>query len=232
MKKAPIKILLAEDEPNFGTVLKSYLNLASYEVDWCINGRQAYSKALNNSYQLCIFDVMMPEMDGFALAKEIRKRNKQIPIIFLTARGLKEDVLKGFKIGADDYLTKPFDSDILLEKIRALLKRQQVVTVDTNPVFTIGRYTFDYSSRNLSINGNDQRLSPKEAELLKLMCLNLGSVISRSEALTKIWKEDNYFTGRSMDVYIAKLRKHLNKDISIKIVNIHGNGFCLNVREL
>lgn len=229
MSDENVKILLAEDEPNFGTVLKSYLNLAKYDVDWCINGQQAYSKVLNHQYHLCIFDVMMPEMDGFALAKEVRKKNKEIPIIFLTARGLKEDVLKGFKLGADDYLTKPFDSDILLEKIKVLLKRNQKEVSDIKYQFEIGQYNFDYSSRSLTFDSEEQRLSPKEADLLALMCQNINSVIPRSEALKKIWKEDNYFTGRSMDVYIAKLRKHLLKDEKIKIINIHGNGFTLKV---
>lgn len=229
MKNKVTSILLAEDEPNFGTVLKSYLNLANYEVDWCLNGKEAYSKILNNHYQLCILDVMMPEMDGFDLAQEIRKKNKQVPIIFLTARGLKEDVLKGFEIGADDYLTKPFDSDILLQKIKVLLKRNQKEMVINTSEMPIGKYTFNYASRTLTYQEREQRLSPKEAELLLMMSQKINSVISRSEALLHIWKEDNYFTGRSMDVYIAKLRKHLNADTSVKIVNIHGNGFSLKV---
>lgn len=230
MNEKSIKILLAEDEPNFGTVLKSYLSLADYQVDWCINGQQAYSKSLNHDYKLCILDVMMPEMDGFTLAKEIRKKNKHIPIIFLTARGLKEDVLKGFKIGADDYLTKPFDSDILLEKIKVLLKRNHNEKLESKSEYAIGKYTFDFTSRQLSLGSEEEHLSPKESELLLLLCQNLDKVITKSEILIKIWKEDNYFTGRSMDVYIAKLRKHLKKDPSLKIVNIHGNGYSLKVK--
>lgn len=227
--KADYKILLAEDEPNFGTVLKSYLSLANYQVEWCVNGKAAYSKFLSSDFDLCILDVMMPEMDGFTLAKEIRKKNSHIPIIFLTAKTLKEDVLKGFKIGADDYLTKPFDSDILLEKLKALLKRNSFIgnKKQVKDEYKIGDFKFTTNTRILSFKNEVNVLSPKESALLIELCKHRNEVISRSETLKLIWKDDNYFTARSMDVYVAKLRKHLKKDSSIRIINIHGNGFQL-----
>jgi DNA-binding response OmpR family regulator len=226
-------ILLAEDEPNFGTVLKSYLSLANYTVDWCKNGKEAYSKLCNTNYDLCILDVMMPEMDGFTLAQEIRKKDLHIPIIFLTAKTLKEDVLKGFKIGADDYLTKPFDSDILLEKLKVLLKRKSSVnnTSTLNDDYLIGDFIFHPATRKLTHFNETFVLSPKESALLLELSKRLNNVMSRSEALKLIWNEDNYFTARSMDVYIAKLRKYLMKDSKIKIINIHGNGFQLLVEH-
>lgn len=227
------KILLAEDEPNFGTVLKSYLSLAKYQVDWCVNGKEAYSKFLSTNYDLCILDVMMPEMDGFTLAKEIRKNNTAVPIIFLTAKTLKEDVLKGFKIGADDYLTKPFDSDILLEKLKVLLKRNEKRSEpeQTASEYEIGHFSFKPNTRKLKLGDEVQVLSPKEADLLIELCKNKNQVTSRSETLKLIWDDDNYFTARSMDVYVAKLRKYLKKDPNISIVNIHGNGFQLMVPD-
>ncbi len=229
MKTDRLKILLAEDEPNFGTVLKSYLNLANYHVDWCKNGKEAYSKVKSEDYDLCILDVMMPEMDGFSLAKEIRKNDQEIPLIFLTAKSLKEDVLEGFKIGADDYLTKPFDSDILLEKVKVLLRRKGRRQIQNQNEFRIGTYLFIPSSRKLIHKNASKVLSPKEAELLTQLCIYQNKVLPRSEALMRIWKEDNYFTGRSMDVYVAKLRKYLSHDQAIQIINIHGNGFQLEV---
>lgn len=222
-----IKILLVEDEPNFGAVLKSYLQLAKYEVDWCKNGKEAFSKIKSKNFHLCILDIMMPEMDGFTLGKEIKETNPNLPFIFLTAKSMKEDVLKGFKIGAEDYLTKPFDSDILLEKIRVILDRKMTETpsVQLNKEIEIGKYTFYPTVRKLKLKDTEIKLSPKENALL-IELLNYGNnVMPRSIALKKIWKEDNYFTGRSMDVYIAKLRKHFAADNSIKIENIHGNGF-------
>lgn len=225
----PVKLLLVEDEPNFGAVLKSYLQLAKYEVDWCKNGAEAFSKIKNQEYQLCILDIMMPEMDGFTLAKEIKNLKVGMPFIFLTAKGLKEDILKGFKLGAEDYLTKPFDSDILLEKIRVILDRNKAI--ESSPKLeeqiAIGNYVFFPSLRKLVIAENEIKLSPKESALLIELIQSKGTILDRSKALEKIWKEANYFTARSMDVYIAKLRKHLSLDDNIRIENIHGNGFEL-----
>ena len=224
-----IKILLVEDEPNFGTVLKSYLQLAKYDVDWCKNGKEAFSKIKTQNFQLCILDIMMPEMDGFTLGKEIKYNNPNLPFIFLTAKGLKEDILKGFKIGAEDYLTKPFDSDILLEKVRVILERKKgsITTIQLKEEIQIGKYYFLPNVRKLKFENDEIKLSPKENALLIELLNYKNNVMPRSVALEKIWKEDNYFTGRSMDVYIAKLRKHLISDSSIKIETIHGNGFEL-----
>lgn len=230
--KNKIRILLAEDEPNFGAVLKSYLHLANYDVEWCNDGKKAYSKFQSDKFDLCILDVMMPEMDGFSLASEIRKKDELMPIIFLTAKVLKEDVLKGFKVGADDYLTKPFDSDILLEKIRVLLKRSSRNTSESKikEEYLLGQFKFNTQNRILSNQEFKKTLSPKEAALLLEFCKHKNQVLSRSKTLELIWKDDNYFTARSMDVYVAKLRKYLKTDSSLSIINIHGNGFQLNER--
>ena len=229
-----LKILLVEDEPNFGAVLKSYLQLANYKVDWCKNGKEAYSRFKNQQYHLCILDVMMPEMDGFSLGKEIKAVNPQLPFIYLSAKGLKEDVLKGFKIGAEDYLTKPFDSDILLEKIKVIMNRHAANgdIVQLPEEISIGNYRFLPNKRKLYyLQEEIQKLSPKESQLLLELLLQKNTVLKRSEALLKIWGEDNYFTTRSMDVYIAKLRKYLSRDNSITIENIHGNGFQLKEEQ-
>lgn len=229
----PLKILLVEDEPNFGEVLKGYLQLAKYKVDWCKNGKEAYSKFQNEEYQLCILDVMMPEMDGFTLGKELKRIKPQLPFIFLTAKGLKEDILKGFKIGAQDYLTKPFDSDVLLEKIKVILDRnvsavEEAVTMNE---IQIGNYTFFPLKRKLLSPQKENKLSPKENQLLTELCKYKDQVLSRKDALIKIWGDENYFTGRSMDVYIAKLRKLLKEDEKIEIENIHGMGFQLRINN-
>ncbi len=227
--KEKTHILLAEDEPNFGSVLCSYLKLANYEVDWCKDGAMAYARFQQKEFHLCIFDVMMPNMDGFQLAQNIRSSNSSIPIIFLTAKSLKEDVLKGFKLGADDYLTKPFDSDILLEKIRVLLERSKITSIEQEQSnYTIGKFNFKVSSRVLSNQQYSHTLSPKESALLLALCKNKNLVLKRSQALNEIWGDDNYFTARSMDVYVAKLRKYLKEDECVSIVNIHGDGFQLN----
>lgn len=225
-------ILLVEDEPNFGTILKSYLNLANYQVEWVKDGKHAFSKFQHESFDLCILDVMMPEMDGFHLGSEIKKIKPELPFIYLTAKGLKEDVLKGFKIGAEDYLTKPFDSDILLEKIKVILQRhhsQNESKRETNSKIEIGKYLFHPSSRKLEFDQKSIKLSPKESHLLVELINYKNEVMPRTNALNKIWGEDNYFTARSMDVYIAKLRKYFKGDDSIRIENIHGNGFQLLV---
>jgi len=233
MVKNKSNILLVEDEPNFGTVLMSYLKLAEYEVQWVKNGKEAYSIFMNNHFDLCILDVMMPEMDGFSLGKEIKKAKPELPFIYLTAKGMKEDVLKGFKLGAEDYLTKPFDSDILLEKIKVVLSRNQNKKPNKpiNDIVEIGKYLFKPLQRKLFFGEEVKKLSPKESALLAELLEFKNSVMPRSHALDKIWEENNYFTTRSMDVYIAKLRKYLEKDQNIKIENIHGNGFQLNVED-
>lgn len=223
------RILLAEDDANFGAVLRDYLELHNFDVTLCGNGLIALNVSQKRDFDLCVLDVMMPEMDGFSLAREIRKRTPTLPFIFLTAKTLKADVVEGYKIGADDYITKPFDSEVLLYKIRAILKRKhEVVKKDQLPVeFTIGNYTFNFKVRLLKLKNNEYKLSPKEAELLRLLALNMNDVVERQEALRLIWGEDNFFTGRSMDVFIVKLRKYLKDDPNVEIINIHGNGYRL-----
>ncbi|MDP4282303.1 MAG: response regulator transcription factor [Bacteroidota bacterium] len=220
------RILLAEDDPNFGSILKSYLELNDYEVVLKADGRQGLSAFYDQTFDLCILDIMMPEMDGFTLAKEIRKHNDNIPLIFLTAKTLKEDILEGFRIGADDYLTKPFDSEVLLYKIQAILKRHatEKETLE-EPVFTIGKFTFHTRLRTLESEKQSFILSPKEADLLKLFCSSPDGILSRKTALTKIWGQEDYFTARSMDVFLSRLRKYFKSDTDIEILNIHGNGF-------
>lgn len=233
------KILLVEDDQNFGDVLRSYLEMHDYDVTLATDGVQGFESYKNGVFDLCIFDVMMPRKDGFTLAKEIRERDADMPIIFLTAKTLKDDVLQGFKIGADDYITKPFNSEELLYRIQAVLKRSKSKGVDLDDdirEFTIGKFHFNYSLRILTYNPGEpdeakEKLSPKEAQLLRMFAQFRNDVLPRSEALTKIWGEDNYFTARSMDVFVTKLRKYLKKDENIEIVNIHGNGFQLLIRE-
>jgi len=224
------KILLTEDDQNFGDVLRSYLEMHDYQVDLAIDGEEGLKFFKKNEYDLCILDVMMPKMDGFTLATKIREENQSIPLIFLTAKTLKSDVIEGFKIGADDYITKPFNSEELLYRVQAVLKRSQKAPDPKENVkeFNIGDYHFNYPLRILTYNeGEKQKLSPKEAELLRMFCVFKNDVLLRSDALKKIWGEDNYFTARSMDVFITKLRKYLNADDNLEIVNIHGNGFRL-----
>jgi two-component system, OmpR family, response regulator len=225
------RILLVEDDRNFGDVLKSYLEMHDYHVSLATDGEAGFNEFNKSNYDLCIFDVMMPKKDGFTLAKEIREKGHTTPIIFLTAKSLKEDVLEGFKLGADDYMTKPFNSEELLYRIMAILKRSsKVVEVKNEPKeFTLGDYHFNYPLRTLTFKDGEyeEKLSPKEAHLLKMFCLTKNDVLERSEALKKIWGEDTYFTARSMDVFVTKLRKYLSKDNSIEIANIHGNGFRL-----
>lgn len=219
---------MVDDEMNFGSVLKDYLELNDYKVTLCRDGEAGLILFKRDKFDLCILDVMMPRMDGFTLGKEIRKLDSKIPLIFLTAKTLKEDILEGFKTGADDYITKPFDSEVLLYKIKAILKRNEAdEKVIPDQEFQIGKYIFNSKLRTISGGEEVQNLSPREAELLKLLCFYKNDVMPRSEALTRIWGEDNYFTTRSMDVFIAKLRKYLKDDPKIEIVNIHGNGYIL-----
>lgn len=232
------RILLVEDDQNFGDVLRSYLEMHEYDVTLATDGEAGLDSYNRGEFDLCIFDVMMPKKDGFSLAKEIREKDTEMPIIFLTAKTMKEDVLKGFKIGADDYISKPFNSEELLYRIQAILKRSQPKddAKDDIKEFDIGRYHFNFPLRILTFTAEDgevikDKLSPKEAQLLKMFCINLNDILPRSEALTKIWGEDNYFTARSMDVFVTKLRKYLKHDTNIEIVNIHGNGFQLLVKD-
>ena len=233
--KSNNKILIVEDDPNFGSILRDYLNLNDYKVTLAKNGIEGFEKFKSNKFDLCILDVMMPYKDGFTLAKEIREKNENIPIFFLTARSLKEDVLKGFKIGADDYLTKPFDSEVLLAKIKNILNRKTFINrMDENSLkfeYKFGEFNFNSKIRELKYKNNSPiKLSPKENKLLELLVLNINDLLPRDIALTKIWRDDTYFTSRSMDVYIAKLRKYLSLDSNIEIINIHGEGFRLFVK--
>ena len=225
------RILLVEDDPNFGIVLKDYLGLNDYHVTHAKDGIEGLIMFKNNSYDLCILDVMMPRKDGFSLAQDIRATDKEVPIIFLTAKTLKEDVLKGYSVGADDYLNKPFDSEVLLYKIKAILQRKDSDKSSDSEQFefVIGQFFFNSKLRHLSIgeNGEPQKLSPKESKLLKMLAIHKNDLMPRELALTKIWRDDNYFTSRSMDVYIAKLRKYLKSDENVEILNIHGEGFRL-----
>jgi len=231
------RILLVEDDQNFGDVLRSYLEMHEFDVTLATDGVAGYEQYKKSKYDLCILDVMMPRKDGFTLAREIRENDQEVPIIFLTAKNLNEDVLEGFKIGADDYISKPFNSEELLLRIQAILKRSSKKPDPRDEIkeFNVGKYNFNYPLRILTFKDREEehkdKLSPKEAHLLRLFCLNKNDVLTRHEALTKIWDEDNYFTARSMDVFVTKLRKYLKKDTNIEIVNIHGNGFRLIVEE-
>ncbi|MDR2008897.1 MAG: response regulator transcription factor [Bacteroidales bacterium] len=220
------KLLLVEDDVNFGFVLKSYLEMNEFDVTLVSDGKDAFPTFTKGDFDLCVLDVMLPNVDGFTIAKEIRQSNKKMPIIFLSAKSLKEDVLEGFKVGADDYLTKPFDSDVLLLKIRAILRRKNSkVTIEDK--IKIGKYIFDTKLRTLTSDEESHRLTPRESDLLKELILNKNNVLDRNEALKKIWGDDNYFNARSMDVYITKLRKYFKDDPLIQINNIHGSGFIL-----
>jgi two-component system, OmpR family, response regulator len=222
------KILLVEDEKNFALVLKDYLRMNDYDVELCEDGETGISAFKKGAYDLCIIDVMMPKKDGFTLATEIKGINKITPIIFLTAKTLREDVIKGYLIGADDYITKPFDSELLLLKIKAVLNRFQNKHKEESFIHEIGTFTFNVKLRALKDYQNKEvKLSPKEADLLHLLCQHKNDILLREKALKQIWKEDNYFTGRSMDVYIVKLRKYLSSDSSVTINNLHGNGYSL-----
>lgn len=227
------KILIVEDDSNFGNILKDYLMLNDYQVVLAKNGIEGMEKFLKDSFDLCILDVMMPFKDGFSLGKEIREKNENIPLFFLSAKTLKEDVLRGFKIGADDYLSKPFDSEVLLAKIKAILNRKNFVSFpeSENYEFTIGKFRFNSKLRFLNFEEEEPiKLSPKENQLLRLLVIHINDLLPREMALNKIWRDDNYFTSRSMDVYIAKLRKYLKLDPKVEILNIHGEGFRLIVR--
>ena len=234
METANKKILLVEDDPNFGTVLKDYLAMNDFDVVLAKNGMEGFEKFRKDNFDLCILDVMMPYKDGFTLAKEIREKNEHVPIIFLTAKTMKEDVLKGYKYGADDYLNKPFDSEVLWLKIKAIILRKCTESGAESKQFEfqIGRFHLNSKLRFLTFENEEPiKLSPKENELLRLLALHENDLMPRELALTKIWRDDNYFTSRSMDVYIAKLRKYLKMDEDVEIINIHGEGFRLVIKK-
>jgi DNA-binding response OmpR family regulator len=225
------KILLVEDDPNLGLLLQDYLQLkGKFDVVLCKDGEEGLRSFIKQSYDLAILDVMMPKKDGFTLGKDIRKINTQIPIIFATAKAMIEDKTQAFNLGGDDYITKPFRIEELLLRINALLKRTEISEKkdENSPSnFQVGNYTFDYTTQIISINGSQQKLSTKEAELLRLLCIRKNEVLTREEALLHIWHDDNYFNGRSMDVFLSKIRKYLKDDPSVEIINVHGRGYKL-----
>lgn len=226
-----MRILLCEDDENLGMLLREYLNAKGYNAELYPDGEAGYKAYVKNKYDLCVLDVMMPKMDGFTLAQEIRKVNTETPIVFLTAKTLKEDVLEGFKIGADDYLTKPFSMEELTFRIEAILRRVRGKKSKESTVYKIGRFSFDTQKQLLSIDGKQEKLTTKESELLALLCAHSNEILQRDFALKAIWVDDNYFNARSMDVYITKLRKHLKDDESVEIINVHGKGYKLIIPE-
>ncbi len=226
MENKEHKILLAEDDENLGGLLSEYLQAKGYETTLTANGEEAYSAFIAGKYDICIFDVMMPKKDGFTLAREIRLVNTEVPIVFLTAKTMKDDILQGFKAGADDYLTKPFSMEELLLRIEAILRRTSGSS-NVQETYVLGQYAFDTQKQQLTHGDETIKLTTKESELLKLLCANANKVLERNLALKTIWVDDNYFNARSMDVYITKLRKHLKDDPSVEIINVHGKGYKL-----
>ncbi|MCB0428931.1 MAG: response regulator transcription factor [Flavobacteriales bacterium] len=224
------KILLVEDDPNLGSILQEYLNAKGFKTNLSRNGKEGYDAFLKEDYDVLLLDVMMPVKDGFTLAREIREIDTQTPVIFLTAKSMKEDTLEGFRLGGDDYITKPFSMEELLLRIQAILKRTGQPNDDASlQEFDLGKFHFNYDQQLLQIGDKETKLTSKESDLLKLLCAHKNQVLERNYALQRIWKDDNYFNSRSMDVYIAKLRKHLKEDPAVEILNIHGRGFKLLV---
>ncbi|MBL4624479.1 MAG: response regulator transcription factor [Flavobacteriales bacterium] len=222
-------ILLVEDDPSLGFVVKDNLLQAGFNITLKIDGKAGYEEFMKNRFDLCLFDVMLPEKDGFSLAEDIRKSDKKVPIIFLTAKSMEIDRIKGFKLGGDDYITKPFSMEELILRIKAILKRTNETVEDDKDLYIIGEYEFRHKSLELIHPTTKKLLTKKESELLRLLCINSNSVLERETALKIVWGEDDYFLGRSMDVFISKLRKYLKADPSIKIINVHGVGFKLEV---
>lgn len=219
------RLFLVEDDENFGSVLCSYLEMNGFTVKWAKDGLQAQNEFNPIDYDICVFDVMLPKIDGFSLAGEFKTKYQDMPFIFLTARKLREDIIKGYNIGADDYITKPFDSEILLLKLNAILGRSGTKNSSANAQeYTFGKSRFNYKLRKLYLPEKEVHLSPKEADLLKMLCEKINDILHRDDALVSIWGTSDYFTTRSMDVYVAKLRKHLSFDDSIRIVSVHGSG--------
>ncbi len=233
MSQIKAKLLLLEDDPNLGFVLKEYLEHNGYNVTLQEDGELGLRAFNGGQFDICIVDIMMPKMDGFSFTKQVRKIDKKIPIIFLTAKSMKEDKIEGFKIGGDDYITKPFSMEELELRVEAVLRRSMgdSTSPQTQTEFEIGDYTFKYSDRSLVLNGESNRLTTKEADLLRLLCLNKNEVLEREIALKLVWDNDSYFTGRSMDVFISKLRKHLKQDDKVEIMSVHGRGLKLLVKE-
>jgi len=230
MSNEKFKILLAEDDLNLGILLVDYLETEGFEVKLCKDGEFALKTFENNTYNLCLFDVMMPKMDGFSLAKAVRARNKEIPILFISAKSLKEDKLKGYALGADDYITKPFDEEELLWKIKAVVRRIAKNENETkSEIISIGKYTFDAKNQALTIDGNSKRITEKESDILKYLCDHPNQVMRREAMLEALWGENDYFLGRSLDVFITKIRKYLKEDSSLSIENVFGVGFIFNV---
>lgn len=225
-----VEILLVEDDPNLGALLKEYLIAKGHNCTLAIDGQKGYDEFVKGSFQFLILDVMMPIKDGFTLAKEIRGIDKEVPILFLTAKSLKEDTLKGFHVGADDYMTKPFSMEELLVRMHAILRRSGMGEEEQVGEYQIGKYYFVHNEQKLKIGEDQQKLTTKENDLLKLLCKNVNGILEREHALKAVWGDDNYFNGRSMDVYIAKLRKYLKQDENVEIVNVHGKGFKLFVK--
>lgn len=233
MSETHAKILLAEDDLSLGELLKNYLELNDFDVQWCLDGIEAFKAYTKYHFDICLLDVMMPEMNGYQLADEIKQINPTAPLLFLTAKALKEDILQGYKCGADDYIIKPFDSELLVFKINAILKRSLSGNVNTTlHEFVIGKYRFNAHTQLLNGPGGTHQLSSRESEVLRLLCQYKNNLLPRKLALKNIWGVDDYFSGRSMDVYISKIRKYLKDDSSLEIINIHGKGFRLNTEAL
>lgn len=233
MENVKTQVLLVEDDPNLGALLQEYLDAKGFETKLATDGKKGFDAFCKQEFDLLLLDVMMPVKDGLTLAKEIRVTDKNVPIIFLTAKSMKEDTIEGFNSGADDYITKPFSMDELMARITAVLRRsnKQRVYNSDDVVFNIGDYTFNSETQALAHNGMEQKLTTKESQLMRLLCVHKNDVLDRNFALKTIWHDDNYFNGRSMDVYIAKLRKYLKDDSKVEIVNIHGKGFKLLVNS-
>ena len=217
-----MKILLCEDDENLGMLLREYLQAKGYVAELCADGEAGFKAFLKTKFDICVLDVMMPKKDGFTLAQEIRAASPDVPIIFLTAKTLKDDILEGFKLGADDYITKPFSMEELVLRIEAIMRRTKGKKSKESTVYHIGSFTFDTQKQLLSIGSTQTKLTTKENELLALLCSHSNEILQRDFALKTIWIDDNYFNARSMDVYITKLRKHLKADPQIEIINIHG----------
>ena len=227
-----LKILLCEDDENLGMLLREFLQAKGFNADLCSDGEKGYKAFVKSQYDLCVLDVMMPKMDGFTLAQEIRAVNADVPIIFLTAKALKEDILEGIKIGADDYITKPFSMEELVSRIGAILRRVKGKKDKDVTMYRIGKFSFDTQKQVLVMDDKQKKLTTKESELLALLCSHANQILERNFALKTIWVDDNYFNARSMDVYITKLRKLLKDDPSIEIINIHGKGYKLISPEI
>ncbi|MCI6472605.1 MAG: response regulator transcription factor [Bacteroidales bacterium] len=226
-----IKIMLCEDDENLGMLLREYLQAKGFSAELFPDGEAGYRAFTKQKYDICILDVMMPKKDGFTLAHEIRQSNADVPIIFLTAKQLKEDILEGFKIGADDYITKPFSMEELVFRVEAILRRVRGKKNKESSIYKVGNFTFDTQKQLLSIGEKQTKLTTKENELLALLCSHANEILQRDFALKTIWIDDNYFNARSMDVYITKLRKHLKDDPQIEIINIHGKGYKLIIPD-